>query len=92
MVLFSMVLLDIKGKLYFCSRFFRNPLARIFPLFIILNAYIKDKLTEAALTFAQLRKVRYGDMRYYRDLITKIKNESSQSTELGLDEPNVINN
>ena len=41
----------------------------------ILNAYIKDKLNEAALTFAQLRKVRYGDMRYYRDLITKIKNE-----------------
>ena len=41
----------------------------------ILNAYIKDKLNEAALTFAELRKVRYGDMRYYRDLITKIKNE-----------------
>jgi len=40
----------------------------------ILNAYIKDKLNEAALTFAELRKVRYGDMRYYRDLITKIKN------------------
>ncbi|HAT69175.1 MAG TPA: hypothetical protein DCS22_01635 [Flavobacteriaceae bacterium] len=41
----------------------------------ILDAYLKDKLNEAALTFAQLRKVRYGDMRYYRDLITKIKNE-----------------
>ena len=40
----------------------------------ILNAYIKDNLNEAALTFAELRKVRYGDMRYYRDLITKIKN------------------
>jgi len=41
----------------------------------ILDAYLKDKLNEAALTFAELRKVRYGDMRYYRDLITKIKNE-----------------
>ena len=40
----------------------------------ILNAYIKDKLNEATLSFAELRKVRYGDMRYYRDLITKIKN------------------